>query len=87
MMMQILHYLKDPKLWEFVVYSLLWVMQELYIIKRSSPTEPKTEPHFLKPYEALIEPSRPLNAKLRVRLVRSSCFSSGKGCVRRRIAS
>ena len=30
MMIQILHYLKDPKLLELWVYSLLWVLQDLY---------------------------------------------------------
>ena len=33
LMIQILHYLKDPKLWELwntMEYSLLWVMQDLY---------------------------------------------------------
>ena len=25
---KILHYLKDPKLWGIMVYSLLWVMQD-----------------------------------------------------------
>ena len=29
-MIQTLHYLKDPKLWEIMVNSLLWVMQKLY---------------------------------------------------------
>ena len=29
-MIEILHDLKDPKLWEIMVYSFLWVMQGLY---------------------------------------------------------
>ena len=33
-MIQILHYLKDPKLWELWHIPYLWVMQD-YIINRS----------------------------------------------------
>ena len=28
-MIEILHYLEDPKRWEITVYFLLWVMQDL----------------------------------------------------------
>ena len=36
LMLQILHYLKDPKLWG-MVYSLLWVMLRICIINPSIP--------------------------------------------------
>ena len=30
LLIQILYYLKDPKVWEVGVYSLLWVLQDVY---------------------------------------------------------
>ena len=30
LMIETLHYLKDPKLWGIMVYSLLWAMQDFY---------------------------------------------------------
>ena len=30
LMIKTLHYLKDPRLWEILVYSLLWVLQDVY---------------------------------------------------------
>ena len=39
-MVSILHYLNDPRVWELWVYSLLWVMQDLY------------HQPYVKPYES-----------------------------------
>ena len=42
LMIKILHYLKDPKLWELWVYSSLWVMQDF----DHQPYSPDMEPEI-----------------------------------------